>query len=237
MPKKKPITKRLNKLFDDIKHEEPNAKPQKAREPKNAPIQSTKASAEPKTIPNRIRSNVSSRTITQTDSALALAFQTSPDDWATLQIFDDTGNRKWSDNDQSLVQQVTDQLSLALENARLFQESQRRAQEMSALAEVGREISATLELRVILEKIADYGMNLLNAVTSAVYIPDSEFKTLIPYAVMGIDAEDIKNDHLEVGKGILGSIAKAKVGEIVNDTFNDKRAITVEGTREDEENT
>ena len=25
MPKKKPIAKRLNKLFDDIKHEEPSA--------------------------------------------------------------------------------------------------------------------------------------------------------------------------------------------------------------------
>ena len=235
MPKKKPIAKRLNKLFDEIQHEEPNAKPAKARAPKEAPVEKAKPTVETKTAskPTPTRSVNRASSITQTDSALALAFQTSPNNWATLQILDDTGERKWSKDDHALVQQVTDQLSLALENARLFQESQRRAQEMSALAEVGREISATLELKVVLEKIADYAMILLDSVTVAVYLPDAEFKILNPIAVVGVEAEEIQNDPLQIGKGVIGSIAQSKIGEIVNDVYTDKRAVTVQGTAPD----
>ena len=58
---------------------------------------------------------------------MSLAFQAGQNNWATLQVMDETEQRKWSDDDQLLVKQVADQLSLALENARLFQETQRRA--------------------------------------------------------------------------------------------------------------
>ena len=230
MPKKKPIDKRLNKLFDELEHEEPNAKPTKAREPKNAPNESTPPPVKAKPTIKHSNSIEPQKAVAQTDTALALAFKTSPNDWATLQITDDTGTRKWSEDDQALVQQVTDQLTIALENARLFQESQRRAQEMSALAEVGREISATLELRTVLEKIAEYATILLNSETSAVYLPNPDQKTMTPVAVMGNDAEEIKNSQLEIGTGILGNIAKNKAGEIINNAGKDKRALIVEGT-------
>lgn len=234
MPKKKPIDKRLNKLFDNIKQEEPEAKSAKTREPKIAPVEKRKTSADPKPATKQTSTIVPEvSTITQTDSALALAFQTGPNNWSTLQVIDETDQRKWTEEDQLLVKQVTDQLTLALENARLYQESQRRAQEMSALAEVGREISATLELKVVLERIAEYAIILLNSVTSAVYIPDPEFKTLIPFAVMGDDANEIINDPLLVGQGILGNIAKTKIGEVVNNVYEDGRAITVKGTQEE----
>ena len=236
MPKKKPINKRLNKLFDEITHEEPNAKPQpeKERVSKKAPAneQST-SSAEQKNTHKSIRPVESSTSIIQTDTALALAFQTAPDSWSTLQIHHDSPNRKWTEDDQLLVKQVTDQLTLALDNARLFQDSQRRAQEMSILAEVGREISATLELKVVLEQIAEYAIILLDSVTSAVYLPDPEFTTLTPFAVMGEDVEEIMNDPLEIGKGILGNIAKNKVGEVVNNAYRDKRAVTIKGTTDE----
>ena len=235
MPKKKPIAKRLNKLFDNLKHEEPNTRPAKPHTPKKTPVEKVKPSTGDRSAskPTPTRSIERATSITKTDSTLALAFQTSPNDWATIQVLDETGKRRWSEDDQALVQQVTDQLSLALENARLFRESQRRAQEMSALAEVGREISATLELKVVLEKIAEYAHILLDSVTSAVYIPDSEFKTLMPIAVIGVEAEEIKNDHLQIGEGIIGSIAQTKIGEIINDVYTDSRAKTVQGTNED----
>jgi len=231
MPKKKPIAKRLNKLFDEIQQEEPNAKA-KARTPKSTPAETGEPASQASPTIQRKRATTSSKAATQTDNMLALAFKTSPDDWATLQVLDETGTRKWNEEDHALVQQVTDQLSLALENARLYQDSQRRAQEMSALAEVGREISSTLELRAVLERIAEYAIILLDSVTSAVYIPDPEFKTLTPFAVIGEEAEEIKNDVLVVGNGVLGNIAKSKVGEIVNDVYHDPRAIAIEGTED-----
>jgi PAS domain S-box-containing protein len=138
----------------------------------------------------------------------------------------------YDEHDRELLTAIASQAAIALENARLFQESQRRAQEMSALAEVGREISATLDLKTVLERIAEYAIILLDAVTSAVYLPDAEFKTLIPFAVTGEESEEIMNDPLQVGTGILGSIAAAGAGEIINDVSKDARAITIKGTAE-----
>ncbi|MBK9927031.1 MAG: GAF domain-containing protein [Anaerolineales bacterium] len=230
MPKKKPVAKRLKKLFKGIEYEEPNAA-QPEGVSKNAPVENVKSSTEALPTVRRARALEPVQTM-QVDKALALAFKTGPENWATLQVLDETQEREWSEEDQLLVQQVTDQLSLALENARLFQETQRRAQEMTALAEVGREISATLDLKTVLERIAEYAIKLLNGLTVAVYIPDAESKMLTPIAVVGLEAEEVLKDPLQVGTGVIGAVAKTKTGEIVNNVNYDKRAITVQGTAE-----
>lgn len=131
MPKKKPIARRLNKLFDEIQHEDPNAKP-KARVQKNAAENKGTASAQAAEKPRR--SIESTGTVALTNTALALDFKTGPENWATLQVVDESSSgRKWTEDDQLLVRQVTDQLTLALENARLFQETQRSESELRAL--------------------------------------------------------------------------------------------------------
>ena len=68
---------------------------------------------------------------------------------------------------------IANQASIALDSARLYQEAQHRAQETTALAELGRDISATLEIEVVLERIVAYAKELLQAETSAVYMPDA----------------------------------------------------------------
>jgi PAS domain S-box-containing protein len=230
MPKKKPIAKRINKLFDDIKHEEPTARTKPAVQKRAAEENPVVEVIKPAVKRARSPEATQPQPIVQTDTVMSLAFQAGQNNWAILQVMDEAQERTWSEEDQLLVKQVADQLSLALENARLFQEAQRRAQEMTALAQVGREISATLELQVVLEKISSYAMDLLHSVTSAVYIPTADFQQLNPIAVVGDEAEAIKSDPLTIGKGILGSIAQTKLGEIVNNVYYDRRAVTVAGT-------
>jgi PAS domain S-box-containing protein len=58
-------------------------------------------------------------------SSYSVNFQTGEHDWSTLRILDDLQERAWSADEQLLVKQVVDQLSLALENASLFQEAQK----------------------------------------------------------------------------------------------------------------
>ena len=54
-------------------------------------------------------------------------------------------------------------MSVALENARLFDETQRRTRETAALAEVGRDISSTLDLATVMDRIASHAKDLLAA--------------------------------------------------------------------------
>ena len=228
MPKKKPIAKRLKQLFQDITPEE-------------APVEAkrtTRKRAEEEKVSKPAESRLASQTtrpvemVTRLSKAepMSLAFQMGQKAWATLQIVDEADDRRWTPDEQLLVKQVADQLSLALENAQLFKETQRRAQEMTALAEVGREISATLQVENVLEKIAVYAKDLLQAETSAVYLPDASSTYWNAISVIGEDTEEIQNDPILSGRGILGGIIVNKTGRIVNDASHDSSAVTVAGT-------
>ena len=127
---------------------------------------------------------------------------------------------------------IANQASICIESGRLFQETKRQAQEAAAIAEVGRYIASTLQLDLVLERIASYARDLLNAETTAVYLVDENTNSLNAIASLGADAEAIKNDPLTLGTSILGNIALQKEGEIVNDTAKDPRTITVKGTEQ-----
>ena len=114
MPKKKPIAKRLDKLFDDIKHVEPSAEA-KPRTSKGIADEHAQPASEVRPVAKRARSSEARQLLaTQTDTAMSMAFQTGQNNWATLQVLDDSNERSWSEDDQLLVKQVTDQLSLQL---------------------------------------------------------------------------------------------------------------------------
>ena len=51
--------------------------------------------------------------------------------WSVLEVIKPPEKGNWSQEEQLLAKQVTDQLSLALENARLFQTTRRQAEEQS----------------------------------------------------------------------------------------------------------
>ncbi|MBI5965065.1 MAG: GAF domain-containing protein, partial [Chloroflexi bacterium] len=134
--------------------------------------------------------------------------------------------------DLDFLVSVARQTAIAIESARLYLETQRRAREMSALVDVGREISASLDAKTVLEGIAKHAKDLLKADTSALFLPDAEGKTFRAIAAVGDISEELKNDTITLGEGILGNIAAQKRGEIVNDTYNDPRALQIEGTED-----
>jgi PAS domain S-box-containing protein len=149
-----------------------------------------------------------------------------------LIIFDNTKVRSFAAEDLRMVNLFANQAAMAVENASLFKEASQRAQEAAVIAEVGRDISETLQLDVILERIAAYAKNLLRARTCAVYLPDTEASRLRAIASLGPSAEEIKLAPVRLGEGVLGDIAVRRVGEIINNIGEDPRAINIPGTEE-----
>jgi len=139
-------------------------------------------------------------------------------------------NGLFNESELNFLVTIANQTSMLIESIRLFQEITRRAQETHAIAEVGRDVSSTLQLDTVLERIAQYAKELLRAETSAVYLSNPEDARLRAIAAIGEDAIEIKNDPLLLGRGILGNIALQKSGEIVNNTLEDDRTIIVKGT-------
>ncbi len=139
-------------------------------------------------------------------------------------------NGLFDSSELNFLVSIAHQASISIESMRLFEETTRRAQEAAAIAEVGRGISSTLQLDNVLERIAIYAKDLLKAETSAVYLTEPGTPFLRAISAIGVDSDEIKNDPLELGIGILGDIAIKRSGEIVNNTAADSRAIPIKGT-------
>jgi len=67
-----------------------------------------------------------------------------------LGVEDPEGARQWSEQDLILVQAVGQQLGLALENARLLEETRRRAERDRLIAEITARVRASSEIETIL---------------------------------------------------------------------------------------
>ncbi|MBI5942919.1 MAG: GAF domain-containing protein [Chloroflexi bacterium] len=167
MPKKPKIDKRLDKLFRDIHPEENVSKSKRIpKVDKTAPLP---IKLEPvRQIPEQIPTPEPARPAPIApkkpeprigSSSISVNIQTGQDDWATLRVMDETNNREWTSDEELLIKQVSDQLSLALENARLFQESKERATELALINRVVNTltVSTNMEdaLRVVINEIVE----------------------------------------------------------------------------------
>jgi GAF domain-containing protein/DNA-binding response OmpR family regulator len=177
MPKKPKINNRLNKLFQEIHTEEatttpghtPHVEVEKttaapaAVSAASKPIEQHNLQAQPAPSAQKREAefvSVASAPVHEdaaNASSYSLKIQTGYSEWSMLRILDDA-EREWTTDEQLLVQQVSDQLSLALENAHLFQETQERAEELSnramrlkSVSEIASATSSILDLHELLE--------------------------------------------------------------------------------------
>ena len=119
-------------------------------------------------------------------------------------------------------------MGVALENARLFEEIQRRTRESAALAEVGRDISSTLDLPTVMDRIAHHAKELLGGRQQR-DLPArrhgrggaQSFRAIV---AEGDDRGAVKDMAIASGVGIIGSIIASGRAEFVNDTDHDPRA-------------
>ena len=162
---KKRINNRLNKLFDNIKEEKEATKKQQIegmRPPDRKSSARRAPSSKADNLPTKILDEAlgEMHTAVQTgvaDSVSVMSLPLRVDDrsWMTLQIAGDSAQRQWGEEEQLLAKQVTDQLSLALENARLFQETQQRSEELALVNRIVTTVSRSLDLRQNLQFIAE----------------------------------------------------------------------------------
>ena len=91
----------------------------------------------------------------------------------------------FGESEVRLLSTVAAGIGAALENARLFAETQRllketerRARESSALSGVGRDLSSSLDLSVVMDRIAHHAKDFLQAANSAIFLPDAAYRHL-----------------------------------------------------------
>ncbi len=152
-----------------------------------------------------------------------------------INLMDMHREHAFSESDVRLLQTLANAMSVALENARLFDETQRRTREAAALAEVGRDISSTLDLPTVMDRIARHAKDLLNADSSAIFLPDAGTENYRAIVAVGDIAQALEETVIQSGVGIIGSLVQSGRAEFINDTQNDPRGVQIAGTEQAED--
>jgi signal transduction histidine kinase/DNA-binding response OmpR family regulator len=140
----------------------------------------------------------------------------------------------FSPADVALLVTIAGSLGVALQNARLFEDIQRRTRESAALAEVGRDISSTLDVAQVMQRIAHHARELLSADNSAIFVP-AESGSYRAIVASGEIEQQLRNTVVRPGVGIIGSIIASGTAECVNDAASDPRGVQIDDTPEVEE--
>jgi signal transduction histidine kinase/CheY-like chemotaxis protein len=142
---------------------------------------------------------------------------------------------RFSEPDVRLLNTIAANVGAAIRNARLYQETERRAEQMAAIAEVGREVSATLDLATVLGNVVAHVHRLFNAQDTVLRLAEPDDQTFRTAAALGSYAEQFASDVIQMGAGIHGAIAASGVAELVDNPGTDPRRLHVAGTPDVEE--
>jgi diguanylate cyclase (GGDEF)-like protein len=109
-----------------------------------------------------------------------------------LGVFTLVGQRRqqFSQEDATLFTSIGRQVSVALENSRLYTETQRKAQEFEALYQVSRAMASTLDLQNILTRISETVSGLLDAQAMSLMLLGADGRTLSTAAGVNLFEED-----------------------------------------------
>ncbi|MDP9298703.1 MAG: GAF domain-containing protein, partial [Actinomycetota bacterium] len=142
---------------------------------------------------------------------------------------------RFGESETRLLSTIAANVGAAIQNARLYRETRRRASEMAALAELGREVGSMLDLDAVLEPIAERARELLEADTSAVFLEQADGTTFVPIVTRGELVDLISADTIQLGEGVIGDLARRAAAEFVNDLGHDPRGIRIPGSGDETE--
>mgnify|MGYP001191473385 FL=1 len=89
----------------------------------------------------------------QHEAALASPIKYRDEVIGVLDLLETDEPREWTEDEVALVQAISDQVGLALENARLFADTQRRAQQMATVNRIGLSITSDLDMKGVLNAL------------------------------------------------------------------------------------
>ncbi|HMO57818.1 MAG TPA: GAF domain-containing protein, partial [Roseiflexaceae bacterium] len=105
----------------------------------------------------------------------------------------------------------------------------RQAAELGALLDIGHEITATLDLPIVLERIVSRAREVLRGNDSAIWLYEPETASLRATVVIGPFAEQLKGYRIPIGSGIIGSVAQSRRAELSNNPLRDPRNLQIPG--------
>lgn len=114
--------------------------------------------------------------------------------------------REFTPLEMELMTAIGHQIGTGLENAQLFQESQRRQKESEALFYIGLEVSRLLNLDSILDSVVEKAQGLLDVDAAILSLQDEDGQGINIRATRGLLKSTFKGMKLKEGEGLAGRV-------------------------------
>ncbi len=118
------------------------------------------------------------------------------------------------------------QAAVAVENATLYADAQRRADNLDLINRMSRALTQLLEPTQVLDTVVQSVAELLQCELSAIFQPDPFDGKLCPVASYGIDVAEISDLCFAPGEGLVGHVAATTTACLIPDTDQEPRFVT-----------
>jgi len=126
----------------------------------------------------------------------------------------------FTDRDMEISVAIANHASIAIENARLYDEAQNRLREMETINHVSSSLRTTQLQTDMIDILLDEILKLLKAENGAIWLYDNPSGMLIRRTTRGI-ATHAKNNSMHPGEGIVGNVFQTGNIHISTDLIND----------------
>ena len=141
--------------------------------------------------------------------------------------------RCFSEEEIDLAQTIANQISIALENARLFGLTDERltvrVEQLAALQRVNDAANANLELAARLQAIIETTVQVSRVKAGSIYLCDKAGEGLILSAAVGLNPEAIGKVRLKLDEGLTGWVARERKPLSVSDITHEPRHKMIPG--------
>ncbi len=119
-----------------------------------------------------------------------------------------------------LLNLLAEQAAVAVRNAELFADSQRRLQDMSALVDMAQQVTGNLKLQDVLQTTVQILRGLMKARASTITMLSDQGDELVVKAAVGVDAAYM-NARMKLEETISGQVVQSSDLIYIRDTYSD----------------
>jgi GAF domain-containing protein/CheY-like chemotaxis protein len=121
-----------------------------------------------------------------------------------------------------LLNQISSATALAIERSRLFSETNRQAEQLKLLNELGRQLSGQIDIQVLCQHVVDCLHEAFAFTSASVFLVDESSEYVRLQAIAGPNADQIVlSEHRQaLGEGLVGQVAYSGQRLLVNNTRN-----------------
>lgn len=149
-----------------------------------------------------------------------------------LLLVTSTSRNAYTEADVKLLNGVASLAGVAIENALLYEDAHRRAEEATSIYELSQLVNSSLELHSVLDLVADSVLRLLQVDKFALMLYDSNEGALRTYVSRGVDPVYFERLRPAKGQGIPGWVLEFQSPVYVVDIAADPRNAVVPLDRE-----